>query len=200
MIIGFLLTLFFILLFLFSFWRRLREDYLSSQIFATAFYILLGYGVGNIISDNFFPDFWFWTCLASGILGFFLGVFRFKLRIFETLEAAVISSLFLLSLIFGYNFLTTQNIFTLLGFCTLLLLIIGFYLIDRHYKRFTWYKSGRVGFTGTSILGLLFLIRTVVAISEIPVLSFVGQKEVIISATLAFISFLAVFNLSRSAQ
>jgi len=35
-----------IIIFLFFFWKRLKEDYSSERIFSTAFYILFGIGAG----------------------------------------------------------------------------------------------------------------------------------------------------------
>src|SRR3989344_2606669 len=100
-----------VILFLFLFWRRLKEDYTQNQIFTTAFYTLLGFSLGSIVSDNFAPDWWFWTSFLGGSLGIFVGTIRFNLRVFEALEAGILSSLIL----YGFLFFWTGDTKPLVG-------------------------------------------------------------------------------------
>jgi hypothetical protein len=184
------------LLFLFIFWERLKEDYTQNQIFTTGFYVLFGIGCGNIIADNFWVDWWFWSGLVGGVIGLLLGIRRFRLRIFESLEAFVISCLSLFFVITSTNLIfeySKESLFLVSG---LAVFIIIFLMLDKHYKKFTWYKSGRVGFSGLTVLGLFFLTRSIVAMSGLSVLSFAGELEVVVSGVLSFASFLAVYNLS----
>lgn len=197
MIITILISIISVVLFLFSFWSRLREDYTQNQIFTTGFYTLLGIACGSILADNFAPPWWFWASFTGSILGLLLGLIRFRLRIFETLEAAVLAELLLFLVVFLTHLIENFSLITLWGTFGVIV-FLGFYLfLDAHYKKFSWYKSGRVGFTGLTILGLFFLTRTVVAMFAIDMLSFVGDQEVIVSGILSFLSFMAVYNLSR---
>ena len=197
MVLDFLITLFSSLLFLFVFWMRLREDYSQNQIFTTGFYILLGIGCGNIIARNFIEAWWFWTGLAGGTLGLIFGIRHFHLRFFETVEAFVIAGLALffstaLSELIGEY--SSASLSLTLGIAIFIAL---FWFLDVHYKKFSWYKSGRVGFSGLTVLGLFFLTRSIVAMSDLYVLSFAGDMEVVISGVISFISFMTVYNLSE---
>lgn len=192
-----LLAVFAALVFLFFFWKRLKEDYTHSQIFTTGFYAIAGSTIGSIVSDNFFPGWWFWAGLLGGLIGLFLGIFRFKLRVFETLESFIFGALLVITLIFAYHWYTFSSLSSGIGFLAGVLLIILFAVLDKHYKRLTWYRSGRVGFTGLTVAGFSFLIRGVVAAILPDMLSFVGNIETTLSGVASFTAFLAVFNLSR---
>lgn len=183
---------------LFLFWKRLKEDYASGIIFTTAIYSILGTLAGYFIASKFFPAWWFYVEAIFLMLGFLLGVLRYKLRFFEVLEALVISYIPWIAFIFLKDSIQSQNIASLFVFLYFLILFITFFVLDKHYKRFVWYKSGRIGFSGLTILGALFLARALVGAFNLPVLSFVGESDAIVSAIIAFVSFLMIYNLSRS--
>ncbi|OGM28713.1 hypothetical protein A2962_02520 [Candidatus Woesebacteria bacterium RIFCSPLOWO2_01_FULL_39_61] len=186
-----------IVIFLFIFWNRLREDYSESIIFTSAFYVLFGMFISTLASLYFFEKWWFWLALLGGVVATWLAIFRFKLRVFEVVESNVLGSLTLLSLVYLYNLVQSKDILS--GSATLicLALIILFIYFDKHYKDFTWYKSGRIGFSGLTILGLFFLIRAAVALFFHDMISFVSGYEVVLSGIIAFVSFLTVFNLAK---
>jgi hypothetical protein len=187
-----------VLIFLFVFWKRLREDYPISQIFTTGLYMIAGISLAVIISAKFFGSWGFWLSFIGAALGLALGVLKFKLRFFETFEAGVTATLPWLGVVFLSDSIEKSNISSFIGFIVIILLIVLFYFLDAHYKKFTWYKSGRVGFTGLTTLGLLLLLRAAVAPIVPDMLSFSGKYEAIISGILAFVSFLLVFNLART--
>ena len=187
-----------IIIFLFFFWKRLKEDYSSERIFSTAFYILFGIGAGFLAVWFFkYQQFWFWASSLGFISGFLLGNYKFELQFFESLEAASIGVLFLLGLIFLADSITFSNTFSLAGFGVIFLLIGFWFFLESKYKNFSWYKSGRVGFSGLLVAGLFFLIRAGVATAFPTVLSFVGGVEGIVSGIVAFSFFLGLYNLSR---
>jgi len=187
-----------VLIFLFVFWKRLKEDYPTSQIFTTGLYMIVGISLAVIISTKFFGLWGFWLSFTGAALGLALGVLKFKLRFFETFEAGVAASFFWLGLVFLSDSIEKSNSASFIGFIVIILLIVLFYFLDAHYKKFSWYKSGRVGFTGLTTLGLLLLLRAAVAPIVPDMLSFSGKYEAMISGILAFVSFLLVFNLART--
>lgn len=197
MILDILLTLIACFLFLYIFWVRLREDYTANQIFTATFYVLLGIGFGNILADNFFPPWWFWATFFGGILGLAIGIWRFSLRIFEAMEAYIISGLALLFVVSTEDFVRKYSQSSLMLLISVLFFIVLFIFFDKHYKKFTWYKSGRVGFTGLTVLGLFFLARSVVAMTDVSMLSLGGDLEVILSGVTSFVGFITVYNLSE---
>lgn len=187
-----------VITFLYIFWRRLKEDYSASSIFTTSLYVLLGILVGLIVSRKFLPSWWFWLSFSGTGLGLALGIFRFHLRFFETLEACTIGFLPGLSLIFLNDSIKTSSVVSFVSFVVIAALIALFYFFDRHYKDFSWYKSGRIGFAGLSTLGIFFLVRATIAILFPFVISFVSKyEEALISGITAFIFFLLIYNLSR---
>ena len=143
------------------------------------------------------PLWWFWLSIVFISFGFLIGIYRFKLRIFEVIEALVVSLLPLVAIVFLRNYLSTQSIYLLFASLVSLFLFVVFLVIDKHYKRFTWYKSGRIGFSGLTIFGIFFLIRAIVAVFLPSMLSFSGKYEVYLSAIVAFAAFLTLFNLAR---
>lgn len=186
------------LLFLFLFWKKLKEDYPSDFIFSTAILVLLGVVSGALASAKFLPSWWFWFSILGSFLGFLVGLFRFRLRFFEGLEALIISLLPLSLLIFLGDAIKNSSLSSLVYSVGTLGLFGLYYFLNAHYKNFTWYRSGRVGFAGLSTGGLFFLLRAGIAIFSPTVLSFVDKFEVMLSGIAAFTLFLLVFNLGRS--
>jgi hypothetical protein len=198
-----------ILVFLYFFWRRLKEDYSSEIIFTSGFLILAGMGLGyfsfnyliapSFSANNFFNPLvlGFWGGFWGLWLGLLVSILKYKTRFFETLESAlvaVLASLVPLSLLF---FLESQDLIFLAAIVVTVLLLTAFFVLDRHYKKFAWYRSGRVGFSGLSITGMFFLIRATTALFLTDKPFFVGRLDVILSSIAAFFFFLLVFNLSR---
>lgn len=181
--------------FLFFYWKRLREDYISTHVFTSGFYILLGVVFGSLFRQ-INAEFSFWFSFIGGFLGFWLGVYRYKFRIFEALDAAIFASLvgFLLVQVEYLVRLKTlfSSVWVIIPFC----LIALFLILDKHYRQFTWYKSGRVGFSGMSVSGTFFIVRSLLALIDSDVLS-LSRQDAILSGIIAFACFLSVFNLAR---
>jgi hypothetical protein len=182
--------------FLFLFWKKLQEDYASNLIFNSAFYIFSGIAAGLIISKLIFPTYWFWSVFAGICLGGWIAIVRLKIRPYELIEACVVSLLPWLALVYLENASATSSLSSFIG-GTICSFLIAFYVIlDRNYRNFTWYSSGKVGFSGLVILSVFFLLRALVAIFFPSVLSFV-KAEIAISGILALIIFFAVFRLAK---
>jgi len=185
-----------VFIFLFVFWKRLKEDYITNQVFSVATLVLIGIGIANIISRFYFNGWWFWMAFTGSFIGVIAGIIKYRLRFFEVVEAFVIALLPWLGLTFlalAFNTEVKTVIFT--GIIVLLIIIFGF--LDSRYKTFTWYRSGRIGFSGLTVLGLFFLIRAAVAVFLPNMVSFVGREDSILSAVIAFLSFFGLFNISR---
>ena len=188
-----------IILFLFLFWRRLKEDYPSSQIFTTAFYVLAGILLAWGLSLKVSRESWFWLELVGIILGLGIGLLRYKFRFFEVLEALALGLLPWLGLFFLKDSIENSSLASFLSFFAVTCLITLFAFLDSHYKNFNWYRSGRIGFSGLTTLGTLFLLRAAFASFFPFVISFV-KYEAILSGIAAFVFFLATFNLARSTR
>lgn len=197
MLVNIAVTILGLLIFLFLFWKRLKEDYAGEIIFKAASFILLGIGIGWLASAKFFPAWFFWTSTAGGLTGLSFAILKFRIKFYETLEAFTISSLPWLSLVFLSDSVTRASFSSFLAFVTILIMVFVYYYLDMHYKGFTWYRSGKIGFAGASVAAIFFLTRTAVAIAKVTVLSFVGRSEAIISVVMAFVSLFLLFNLGR---
>ena len=190
------IQIFGVLIFLFLFWKRLKDDYIQDQIFSTGFYAILACALFFLLSKFLLPKWWFWFGFWGFLIGIFGGVLKFKLRVYEILDAtffSVVPAIFTISLYYS----TRQSDWYLLGHSVLLALVFLLYLyLNRNYKRFSWYKSGRIGFAGLSASGFYFLTRAVIAFWFPFMVSFIGKMEPILSGVLAFLVFLLTFNLS----
>lgn len=186
-----------LLIFLFLFWKRLEEDYSVEIIFKSATFILLGIGVGWALSAKFFPAWFFWTSTIGGLIGLTFAILRFRVKFYETLEAFIISSLPWLGLIFLTDSAIRASLSSFLAFVAILIMVFVSYYLDTHYKRFTWYRSGKIGFAGLAVAAIFFLVRTAIAIVKVPMLSFAGSSEAVISGMMVMVSLGLLFNLGK---
>lgn len=196
LVIGFLG----IILFLFIFWKRLKEDYSSDIIFQTAITILIGVGLGLILSKIFLQNWFFWLSFLGAILGFSLMLVKFKLKFFETFEALILAAIPMVSLMFFRDSIVNSRLNSFLAFVASLILIFLSYWVDLNYRSFNWYKSGKIGFTGLFIAFIFFLIRTVIAIFGFGVVSFVGRAEPIVSGLFTVIFLGLLIRLGRKKE
>lgn len=200
MIVNFLLILLGIFLFLFIFWKRLKDDYSSNIIFASGLAILLGLSLGLGISKIFLPPWFFWMAFAGSLLGMLLMIFKYKLKFYETFESLILATIPLVSIMFFKDSVTHSSLHSFLAFAASLILIFLSYWFDLNYKSFTWYKSGKIGFAGLSIGIVFFLARTLLAIFGISMLSFVGRIEPIFSGIACIIFIGLLINLGRGKE
>jgi hypothetical protein len=90
-----------------------------------------------------------------------------------------------------------SSLSSFLAFLGILIMLFIAYYFDTHYKGFSLYKSGRIGFTGLAMVALIFLVRSLIAIAKVPMLSFVGIREAPISGVLMLLSLVLLFNLGK---
>jgi hypothetical protein len=197
MIFSVMLLIIGAILFIFLFWKKLREDYPANYIFTTAIYSLLGLFLFDLVFSRYLHSWWFYGTILGSVLGLLIGVLRYKLRFYETYEAFVVGILPLSSFVMLSDAVSVRSLASFIYFVFIVILMGLFYTFDKHYKKFSWYKSGRIGFSGLTISGIFFLVRAIVASFFPYVLSFTGKLESIISGIVAFTFFLLVFSLSR---
>jgi len=198
MLVNILVAIIGILIFLFIFWKRLKEDYASEIIFQSAVFILVGIAVANLLTLRISTNSFFWSSLVGALLGLSLSILRFRIKFYESLEALIIAGLPWLGLVFLENSVTTQSLSSFLAFLAILIMVFVSYWLDTHYKGFTWYKSGRIGFAGIATASIIFLTRAGLAIRGVAMISLVGRFEAVISGAMAFCGFVLLYNLGRS--
>lgn len=197
MILNILFTLVGAVTFLYLFWKKLKDDYSHNQIFIAGFYVLIGMFLFNLLALYFVPAWSFWLSLLGSLFGLAVGISRFRLRIFELLEGWVFGGIGLLFVFYVYMWIGRFSIKDFLPILVMFLFISLYLFLDSKYKKFSWYKSGRVGFAGLATMGLFFLLRSLVAFFEPSMLFFVERYDVWLSGIMSFVAFLLLFNLSR---
>lgn len=184
-----------VIIFSFSFWRILKEDYISNQIFSATFYILLSFTTSLIVVRLFEVSF-IWVTGLFIFFALFIASKRTGIRYYELLDGFVRS--FLTSLIpCVILFLEMKDLSFQIFFIVSMLSLILFYLIKYYYKSFIWYKSGKRGFSGLFTIGVFYLIRSVTSII-IPEATFLlDEYDIVISGLISFVSFLNIFILAK---
>lgn len=190
-------TAFGILIFIFIFWKKLKEDYSAEIIFTSALATILGIITFYFLAKKFMPPYWFWSGIFGALMGLGLSSYKFHLRFYEVFEAMVISVLPLTAFVFLTDSVASASIFSFIYFVIIVALIGLYYILDKRYKSFTWYRSGRIGFSGLGVTATFFLLRALFALFFPDVLSFVNKFEPIVSGIVTFVFFLLLFNLSR---
>jgi hypothetical protein len=186
-----------VFIYLFIFWRKLKEDYVSNQIFTTGILSILFGLLAYFISARFLPMWWFWLTLIGFTGGLSLGIIKYHMRGYETAEAAGVAILPFYFLIFITDSIINQSIYSFLYAMTVVMAGVIYLILNSKYKEFSWYASGRVGFAGLTAIGVFFLMRGIIAFIFPDMISFVGKIDALISGMVAFVVFLSVFNLAR---
>ena len=185
------------MVFLFFFWRRLKEDMRAEFLFGGGL-LLGGLGllalVASIILES---SYWFWMVNVGFFGGMLLAVWKYRMRFFESLEAFVVGTFAFWTGWFWFSAPIGGRWVGVVQGTFFLVLICLFFVFDRRYKAFSWYRSGKIGFSGLSVLGVFFVARAVVAVVSPNMLSFVGRFEAIVSGLLAFLVFFLLYNLAQ---
>lgn len=185
------------LIFLFVFWRRLKDDFASEEIFKVAFVSLgLTFMLG-IAATVYARQWFFWSSIIGLFIGGLIGVRKYKMYPAELAEAIVQSSLPLLLIVSIAVALVTNQVEMLFISMVIVLLMILFVIFDKYYKDFSWYKSGKVGFAGLATSCLFFALRAAIAYINADMLSFVPAVDVIISSVAALMFLIALVILAR---
>lgn len=189
--IYFVLEVFFFLIIgfvgIFFLWSRLREDFSEDLIFSLGLSIF-GLAFIFLLLSYFYKDALFWSIVVGiGFSAYFQSKKK-KVRFFEIVDILTISTLWSFfaraSVLLGFK----RDLTELLNFIFIIFLIFLYYSISGSYKKFTWYRSGRVGIAGIITLAFFFLGRSLVAIFAPNMLSLKPNWEIILS--LSFLPFL----------
>ncbi len=188
----YLLNIFASFLFLFLFWGRLKEDYLSDQIFNSGIITLAGIVVGIIFTKFLGAEYWFWLSLTGALLGLVLASNNNKINFFELFDIFVASALPWLVIANLSSLLNDANYASIIWTIFALLLIFIFIFVEKRYKGFSWYRSGKIGFAGLFTIGVLFLIRVFVDFIPVQAVSFI-RYDFVLSLVAAVASFSMLF-------
>lgn len=182
---------------IFVFWKFLKEDYSEDQIFSLAFFSLLGGLLGFVLSRFVFGEFSFWLVFLGVSGAFVLFYKKNKFMFYEYLEGVIKALLFFLSLLSISYSILEKSFMGLILFVAVFLVFSLYFFLSKSYKKFTWYRSGKIGFAGLTVAGIFFLLRGGIffVYPDAPTMS--GSLEPVICGVVSFIFFLMLYNLSR---
>lgn len=183
-----------IFLFLFFFWKILKEDYLSEKIFNLGFLTVFGLLVFYAISSYFWQNYWSWMTMLGGILGFYIGFRKQKFNFFEVFEGLTAGILFWIGLVSLASSVKNLSLYSFLTSWVCVTAIALFYFLRSHYRRFTWYKSGRVGFSGVMVALLLALTKLGSSIYSM------NKYEIVFSVIVTLLLISLLYNLFRKKE
>ncbi|MBI4057800.1 hypothetical protein HY405_00575 [Candidatus Microgenomates bacterium] len=181
---------------LFAFWQLLREDYEDPKIFSLGFITLLGGVLGFLATGWIVPREWFVGVVLGLFVFGYLRARRFKMLWNEVIEAAA-PAFFLFIPFLTLNFLVTKRLigwYVVTEVFLALFALVFFFVLRRHYRRFLWYPSGRVGFAGLAAIAFYFFVRASIvmfASSMLPLLS--EFSSVWLGITLALASLIILY-------
>ncbi len=182
---------------IFTFWKFLEDDYPDELIFTVIFTTIIFSGAGFIINLFFKTQFVFWISGFFLIFGFLFSYLRNKFPIYEFFEGLVRAAFFFFEVMLVYFMATKQSIVGLGVLVINSIVIFIYFLLSKNYKKFTWYKSGKIGFAGITAAGIFFVVRGIVAFFALDFVSFAGRIEPLLAGSVSFIFFLILYNLSR---
>jgi hypothetical protein len=174
--------------FLFLFWRRLKEDYESSLIFSTGFSMLIGIVAGLALTAFLgkpISQYGLWIAGVFATVAIAITARRFDLNLFEVLDATIWGSYFWVFIVSSTHAVHQKSPSSLLLAVLMVIAIILFVFLEENYKKFTWYKSGKKGFSSLVTLFLVVLSRIPIALSWPGTLTFIGKFDAIVSLVLA---------------
>ena len=181
--------------FLYSFWKNLKDDYIPSQIFSTAFFTIFLFALGLSLG-SYFKIYPFWLSVLGLVIGYTIGTARKGIKFYDTFDSVVISSM--TSAVFSIPLLIIfPNAGAVIFYTILLFSILVFFLIKKHYKGFIWYRSGRRGFAGLFTFGTFFLLRSIISLIDPGLTIDATIYDVFISGLISFVSLLNIFVLAR---
>lgn len=168
-----------LIVFLYVFWKRLKDDYIANQIFSVAFLSIAGF-ISAVIYLKLFSFNWsFWGITVGVIFGMLVGVYRFKIKLLDALNSEIVAwspliigagvftgitladnLMIILSLIFGILYLSND-------------------LILKLVQDVTKFKYGRSHISGLIVISLYMVLRFILAIYHNKVLFFLDYDAVI---------------------
>lgn len=168
----------------FLIWRKLREDYPEEEILTFTIWLALvvflggrlfylinyfadfGFDLGKWLLFNRYPGFSFVGSFLGGIIFSFYWV-RKKNWDFWIIIDNLIQVFLFVFLVCGLGALLEKPSFAeriiqetifLKVFFSLVVLLLSF-LVERHFRKFIWYKSGKPGFTACFVAAVYFLVN-----------------------------------------
>lgn len=184
--------------YLFLFWKRLKEDYSQDTIFDTVFSILGAFFLAIVFARFYFVDYWFWCGLSAAFAMMIIMIRKYRMKFFETLDALIIA-FFPILLFFSIGKWLAGSAEYFFMAVIAALLIMFFFFIDARYKKFLWYKSGKIGFSGLITASIFFVTVASIAILAPGMVFLSGLFDAGLAILLSLTCLYSLFKLSKRA-
>lgn len=188
----------FILFFLL--WKALKEDYHYEKIFNLSFSVLLGFGLGLLISNFLSKEYWFWIISLGILTSFYISIKKQKMKFFESFEGLVVGLISWIGLVYLSDAIIKASLSSFLAFWICSICMFLFFFLKSFYRSFSWYKSGRVGLAGVLTAFVFFIFRLSTSLFFPNMISLVGRFDIYISGTVALILFLLLYVLAKTKE
>ncbi|KKQ24564.1 MAG: hypothetical protein US62_C0017G0020 [Candidatus Woesebacteria bacterium GW2011_GWA1_37_8] len=197
LLINTLISVPFFLTSLFILWKKLRDDYIASQIFSLGFGIYFSLVAGFLLFHFFKFSYSEWFIVAAPVVVVLYLSNRGRMRLNELVNA--LAPLLYVSNIYYYLMLVIlrNNYFGLIGVFLSVFFLVIYFLLEKNYKKLQWYKSGKIGFSGLFVLSVYFFMNSALAILIPDMVFFSGKINAIISMLLGLIFAFALTRLSK---
>ena len=197
LLINTLISVPFFLTSLFILWKKLRDDYIASQIFSLGFGIYFSLVAGFLLFHFFKFSYSEWFIVAAPVVVVLYLSSRGRMRLNELVNA--LAPLLYVSNIYYYLMLVIlrNNYFGLIGVFLSVFFLVIYFLLEKNYKKLQWYKSGKIGFSGLFVLSVYFFMNSALAILIPDMVFFSGKINAIISMLLGLIFAFALTRLSK---
>jgi hypothetical protein len=186
-----------IFLFFYLIWRNLKEDYHYEKVFNLGFIGLSAFLLANFVSHFIKGPFWFWILILFLLLGFLIVVKKQRMKFFETIEAYFVGLMPWIGLFYLADSVNKLSLASFVAFWITFILIFIYFYVRTHYRSFSWYKSGRIGFAGLFTLLLFFLSRVIGSLFYNNLVTMAGKYEVYLSGSASLLILVLMYNLFK---
>jgi hypothetical protein len=188
------------IIYLFLFWRKLREDYYQEALFSLSLVqVLVLTGLYWLIQYRLVLNFYYLEVVFVVIAYLLVSLWfkRGEVNKIEIIEGSLIAywwvNLFWCTLLLFKDWSHWQSL-GLEVFVTVLSLVV-YLIVNNNYKKFGWYRSGRVGIAGLTALGAALLLKGSVVFVFPTVFHF--PIAPLIFGAFAFLDFMLVYMLAN---
>lgn len=186
-----------IFLFFYLIWRNLKEDYHYEKVFNLGFIGLSAFLLANFVSHFISGPFWFWILILFLLLGFLIVVKKQRMKFFETIEAYFVGLMPWIGLFYLADSVNKLSLASFVAFWITFILIFIYFYVRTHYRSFSWYKSGKVGFAGLFTLLMFFLSRVIGSLFYNNLVTMAGKYEIYLSGSASLLILVLMYNLFK---
>lgn len=183
--------------FVFTLWKKLKEDYYPERIFNTAFIIISALFLASFLVFTPFYNFTFWFQVVVVFVGTYFLSKKFDIRLNELFDALIAGILPWLVASFLFTTINLSDVYHFIFTWVLVFLFAVYIFLNSIYKKITWYQSGKLGLSAVVVTILFFISRAIISLFNFNLTTFVAGLDLWFSVAFAFVFFLLLLRLSK---